>query len=709
MPQLEAKPKLHLFDYWRVVKSHLVVIVVIFLLVVATTAAVTFLMTPKYESSALMDVEPQRPTIQLFGTEYAQGYDPVFYRTQFQIIQSKDILNPVIEKEKLVDRWSKEYPGLTPELAFLLLKKMLDVSQLPNTTLIEVSVQSKDREEAAALANRIAEVYEQRRLAEKENEVTQGIRQAKQEQAEQEELVEKLRGEVEELRQKYKITELGGLKTSEGESRLLAQAIQAKENQLAASNFDMVAKKNRSEMMANLTLDEFRKIASSITDDARVVQLIRQFDQVESRLAELKASSLAPNHPDYRQAQSMYDTTRQQLEDALNGFRKRAVFDYDQVKAVHDQLTKELDDLKEKDRQSLSSEYVPFQKKKQEMEFQENLLKNLEARLKQQEIEVVIPKRPVRIYSAAVPALRPKIPNIPLNLAVGVVLGGLLGIGVAFFLEYLDTSIKTSSELEQLLQKQVLAVIPDTIKRPLLDQPEANPYAEYYRVLRANIESFQKTTHIQSVSFCSGGTGEGKSLTLLNTAYTFAKAGKRVIMVDCDIRRPSLHAYLGVERGTGLVDVVIKGFPLEEVIHSTSLPELHFLSAGNVTPESIGVFTSEHFQELATNLKERYDLVFMDCPPILGISDAILIAQAVDAAVLVVQYKRYPKSVPQMTLNALENAGVNVLGIVFNNVKLAHSDDYYGYNSIYYRESVKPPKGGATEAGQEVEDYSSSY
>ena len=704
MGQSDHEGKLHFYDYWRVVKSHLGVIVIIFLLVVATTSFVTFTMTPKYESTAMMDVTPDQPTIQLFGREYSQGYDPVFYRTQFQILQSKDIINPVIDRLDLVERWKKKYPAMTKELAYLIIiKKMLDVSQLPNTTLIEVSVVSEDRDEASLLANTIADVYEKRRLAEKENEVMQGIRQARTERDEQEALVEKLRTEVEELRQKYKINELGGLRPSEGESRLLAHSIQAKETQLTTANFELITKQKRKEMLESLSIDEFRKLASSITDDTRVISLIRQYDQAESRMAELKAGTIAPNHPDYKQAQSLYDTTRQQLADAVSGFRKRFDFDYQQAKALTDQLVKELDKLKEEDRVSLSAEYVPFKKKSEELEFQENLLKNLTARVKQEEIEMQIPKRPVRIYNPAEPALRPKFPNIPLNLSVGVVVGLLLGVGVAFFIEYLDTSIKTSSELEQLLQKQVLAVIPDTIKRPLIEMADVNPSAEYYRVLRANIESFQKSNPIQSICFCSGGTGEGKSLTLLNTAYTFAKAGKRVIVVDCDIRRPSLHNYLGVDRNVGLVDVVIKGFPLEEVIQSTSVPDLHFLPSGLVTPETIGVFTSDHFQEIATNLKERYDVVFMDCPPILGISDAILIAQAVDAAILVVQYKRYPKSVPQLTISALENAGVNVLGVVFNNVKLSHSDDYYGYNAVYYRDSSKM-KGSS-----KTEDFSSSY
>src|SRR5436190_3036267 len=105
MAHSDNEAKLHFYDYWRVVKSHLGVIIIIFLLVVATTAFVTFTMTPKYESSAMMDVTPDQPTIQLFGRDYAQGYDPVFYRTQFQILSSKDILNPVIDRLDLVERW----------------------------------------------------------------------------------------------------------------------------------------------------------------------------------------------------------------------------------------------------------------------------------------------------------------------------------------------------------------------------------------------------------------------------------------------------------------------------------------------------------------------------------------------------------------------------------------------------------------------------
>src|SRR6185503_542899 len=120
MAQAESTEKLHFYDYWRVVKSHLGVIVIVFLLVVATTAFVTFTMTPKYESTALLEVEPDRPSIELFGRAYNEGYDPVFYRTQFQIIQSKDILTPVMERLDLAERWKKEYPGISKEQSYIL-------------------------------------------------------------------------------------------------------------------------------------------------------------------------------------------------------------------------------------------------------------------------------------------------------------------------------------------------------------------------------------------------------------------------------------------------------------------------------------------------------------------------------------------------------------------------------------------------------------
>ena len=197
---------------------------------------------------------------------------------------------------------------------------------------------------------------------------------------------------------------------------------------------------------------------------------------------------------------------------------------------------------------------------------------------------------------------------------------------------------------------------------------------------------------------CLGGVGEGKSTTLFNLAYICASMGDKVLIVDSDLRRPVQHTMLNMSNDFGLTNVLLRDVPIEETIKSTDVPNLHFLPSGKLPRNSVGLLDSQRVRELVKNLKARYDYVFFDSPPVMGVSDASIIASELDGVLLVVQYRKYPRAMSARAKRLIESVGGNILGVVLNNINILR-DDYYYYYQSYYSHYAGVESGGESENG----------
>jgi polysaccharide biosynthesis transport protein len=193
-----------------------------------------------------------------------------------------------------------------------------------------------------------------------------------------------------------------------------------------------------------------------------------------------------------------------------------------------------------------------------------------------------------------------------------------------------------------------------------------------------------KDPKLNTITVVSGGAGEGKSTTIFNLATVFAQNGSRVLVVDSDLRRPSIHKILKVSNSIGLTNFLLKQNTLEEVIQTSPLATLDFLPSGKLPSSSMGVLSSAQMKELIRDLKRRYDYVFFDSPPIMGVSDASILSSEVDAVLQVIQYRRYPQPMTIRAKQMIEKVGGNLLGIVLNNINMASDENYYYYSGYYY-------------------------
>jgi len=319
---------------------------------------------------------------------------------------------------------------------------------------------------------------------------------------------------------------------------------------------------------------------------------------------------------------------------------------------------------------------------KREFETDQELLQTMKVKQMGETIAGKIPGESVQVHDEPVVANAPVSPNVTLNLVLGAVVGLIFGVGIAFFLEYLDTSVKSLEDVERYLQVPVLAVIPKDVG-VLHKQSGMSPDAEAYRILRTNIEFNRKNPEDNSITVVSGGAGEGKSTTLLNLAYICAQGGYTTLMIDADLRRPRLHTFFDINNSVGLTNYLTTELMLEDVILQTPVDNLYFMPSGILPADAAGILNSRRMSELIQDVKQRFDLVLVDSPPILGVSDASVLASEVDLTMIVVQHRKLPRNMLLRVKQAVENVGGNVIGVVLNNVDV-RSDSQYQYYTSYY-------------------------
>jgi polysaccharide biosynthesis transport protein len=379
----------------------------------------------------------------------------------------------------------------------------------------------------------------------------------------------------------------------------------------------------------------------------------------------------------------MVDDLHNQIKDRVNGIMLG-------LDAKVLALSNSLDDLEQRVKQATTNDVEqanrtrPYFEAKRELEELQRFRQVLDIKIASEKIDVELPKTAmVEIVDRAVPAERPTRPNKPLNIALGIIIGLVVGVGLAFFIEYLDTSVKTIDDVERSLQCPVLGVIPQNVGL-LLEEGAESPHAEAYRVLRTNLLFSRKDDKLNTVAIVSAGAGEGKSTTVFNLAAVFAQSGQRTLIVDSDLRRPTLHKMLHVSNSLGLTNYLLRQNALEEVIQTTNLPTLDFLSSGKLPSSSLGILSSAQMKDLIGELKQRYDFVFFDSPPIMGVSDASILASEVDMTLQVIQYRRYPQPMNIRAKQLIEKVGGNLVGIVLNNINMSQDESYYYYSGYYH-------------------------
>ncbi len=533
--------RIHFLDYWRVVRVRLGLVIFVFLCVVITTGVATYLAPREYRSFATIEATSEMTPVRIFEnqTEPTVIDDSRFSRTQFQIILRKGVLYQVIDRLNLQLRWASNGIKLSKETAYNRLRKRLSLEEVRNTNLIQINVYSGDPQEAALLANTIAEVYMEQRIAEQQSIISKSVDQLRDEVKQKEEAVSRAYAEASRLRDPENLD--SGDRGEDSSVITNPEKVNETRSQVATLRSQVAE-------LGRLRSEDLMRAAGQLNlKDPIIEAKLPVYQTAQAEKAKSLSSGLGSNHPDVKALQAQIDTIggqlRQQIDSIRKGFVTQLAIAENTLKAMGVNLQAsqtEQQVMKTASARYLDAKYKYIQERK--------FLEAAKTRLNSESMGRDMPQKPAFIRE---PALLPSKPNVKINMFLGIAAGIVLGISLAFFLEYLHTGIKTMEEVEKLLEIPVLAVIPKGINLlPRMDEDSPDP--EGYRILKTNVDFSRKKTDAIALNVTSGCASEGKSITVCNLVATWAASAQRVLIVNADLRRPSQHRIFEVNNRVGL-------------------------------------------------------------------------------------------------------------------------------------------------------------
>ena len=679
-----SSDKLHILDYWRIIRVRFVTILLVFLLTAVTTTVVTLFLPKTYMSLSRISIEKDTSDIApLLGMQSGPtAFDPYFIQTEFEKIQSQKVLDKVVAKCNLTEDWKRLNGGnlLSTIEARKILKKAIDIRQFRNTSIIELRAYDRIPRKAQEIAQALAMVYQNHRKDAQTARVKEGIKALEGRKEKTDEQILVMQANVDKLRTDLNISDAAG---EDSYSIIEPEIVRRYESELIDVKGIHTTMSTLLDGLKALSAEELRASILTAHPDPQLDVLIRELHTGQQTLANLSID-LGEEHPRIKGLKKVVATLEEQIDNRIQGILAGLGLRVNSSQAQVEQLKRDVNAAKQRESAMRKTGRQYFDAKR-ELSNTTRIRDTILFRIMQEEVDLALPKEStVEITDDADRPLKAIRPNVPLNITLGVVVGLILGVGLAFFIEYLDTSVKTIDDVERALGAAVLGVIPQNVGS-LLDEGDESPHAEAYRVLRTNILFAGRKDESQTTfSVVSGGAGEGKTTTMFNLAVVFAQMGDRILIVDSDLRRPSMHRYLKVSNNIGLTNYLLGQATIDEVIQTTEIPSLHFIPSGKLPSSSMGILSSAKMKEFVAEMKSRYDYVFLDAPPIMGVSDATVLASMVDMCVLVVQYRKYPQMMTQRAKEMVTKVGGELVGVVLNNINISQDSYYYYYSGYYY-------------------------
>jgi len=681
-----------LADFLGLLRRRRALISMLFAIVVITTLVVTALLPRWYLATTKIRVEKPEGEVSLFEAQSTGAYDPYFLQDQLKIMQYEKILYPVIESLGLNAKLGAELGSTTPLTAatsyLYLVNKMLRIEAQRNSSVIEINVYSRDSSMAASIANEIARVYSEDRIAFATASQREGLAQLREELAAQERVVSQQRDVVENLRRELNIA---GIDLNARSSDLEVETLRQMRANLIALKVDLSGRKTDYESFSAVPRDQrIAMINSESIADTNIQNLLQAYLVADQNVTRLQGQ-LGEAHPDLRAALNNRTVIRRQLDELLDGYELSLEREYRVAEARVRELEANLEEAESAQIQRAQERMRPFDEATQKLDDETRLLTTLNFTLRQREIDFQVPKRTIEILNTAEPPRRPAKPSWPLNSLLAGFFGLLLGVGVAVLMEHFDTSFRSMADVEARLRLPVLGVI------PLTADPRAGPEGdpaegEPYRVLQTGLKLLLPADQPASLAVFSAGPGEGKSTTLYHLARFMAEAGERVLLIDSDLRRPTQHQLMGVPRQPGLSDLLAGAAGADAVIRKAG-ENLDFIPSGGQSGYTLGLIHAERLKQLLKEWSGRYDRIIFDSPPIIGVSDSSVIASVVDGAILLIQHRRNPAAMVERARQILDNLKTRVLGVVLNQVPSDAGEDYGYYTSNYSYYSEGGRKG----------------
>ncbi len=417
-----------------------------------------------------------------------------------------------------------------------------------------------------------------------------------------------------------------------------------------------------------------------------------QLATLKSNYALMVAGTLGPNNSQAVAARAQIDELTKEIETEQNRLLLQAKENYTITKETENQTTAVLEAQKS-DAYKLRDDLVEYTVRKREFDANRTLYDSLQERLHTASVEAGLEALEIDVVDQAIPPATPDMKPLSTIFLTSLAFGVIGGIVVAFLLDSLDTGMTSIAEVESVTQLPSLAIVPRGRRTPaeqsgtlttaqrnlaILTQPKSQ-FAEAFRSLRTSL-LLSSTGHPPKLIVLTSATpSEGKTTTSTNLAAILAQQESRVLLIDGDLRRPNVHHRLGMNGKAGLTTVLTGATKLEDAVQSIpELPNLDVLPSGPIPPFPAEMLSSEAMKDLVKHCLEIYDYVLIDSPPVLSVTDGVILARMADAVVFVIRHGKSSKHVVRRARDLLIRSGASIAGIVLNAVDM-NSPDYYGY------------------------------
>jgi succinoglycan biosynthesis transport protein ExoP len=577
----------------------------------------------------------------------------------------------------------------------------LSVEPVKETRALRISFTHTDPKIAAEVTNAVANTFLDRNFENKTEKFRGAAKWL-------DESTRKLKAKVEEADQALTnytrqhgifATDKDGTLTTAKLSSLHAQLLRAQSDRMLKQSLYEEVKEHRVEKLPEAYADMLFKTAPKVAD------LQRQLSDLQTQLAELSAKYGSDN-PKVVETQLKISAIKGQIAESGKSLEEKVKNEYERAVRDEDMLKAALGQAKGEAIQQ-NQDAIQYNLLKGDVDTNKTLYQDFLNKSNQAQAQVVEQQNNLRVIEPAQVPGFPVGPRRMFTILVGLLLSTGAGVGLAFLLDYLDNTIKTVEDVSRYAQLPALSVVPAVTGHSrrglaakgrrvlgngssrhaeseaafqLATLDNQSSAAEAYRVLRTSVLLSAAGRPPKTILITSGQPGEGKTTTVVNTAISLAQMGASVLIIDCDLRRPTTHKVLGVDHAQGLSTYLSREVPLDQLIHKLPIANLSLLPCGPVPPNPAELIISEKMKDRLHELAGRYDHILIDSPPLINVTDPVILSTMVDGVILVVHGGKSTRDVVRRARQELSTVGAKIFGVVLNNVDLRRD----GYDNYYY-------------------------
>lgn len=740
----EFESQVSLNDYLRIMYRGRWIIVLSFIIVFLSTVYFTFTSPPVYEASTSIIIESTGAMERSLFEMNPFGNQSTLIANQIEILKSRTLAERVVKQLDLSDvrdslqifQPDDEGGYLTLRSMVLIIQESMEIEHRKETDVIEIKYQAGSTFESAYIANTIADQFQLANSEANRSEINE-LREFVETQLFKK--GEELRRSEEHLREYQERKKVASLdeETTELVNRLAEVEALFEEAQIEL--------KSKLEMKSSLEdkLEERKETLSSDLSGISTPYISSLQNELAQLVAERTKYVIAvemevdpANKRHFQEKIKGYDINIKALKEKLEEEAKKIsissmvqdpfqlsqelvtqliTIDAD-VKSVSAKINALQDVVRDYNNklESLPEKVLELARLERRRKVDEQTYIMMTQKLEETKIQEAAQSKNVRIIDEAIEPLYPVSPKKKLNVMLGALIGLGLGVGLTFLIEYFDNTIKTHEDVER-MGFNILASIPkiemDKYEKKLESKLEKfgsiegkkiearlithldpkSPVSESYRTLRTNLQFSKVDRQVKTILVTSSGPKEGKSTTAANLAIAMAQTGNKVVLIDADLRRPVIHSIFGLNKDEGITNYLMETIPYEKLAKKTFLDNLFIMPCGVLPPNPSELLASRKMEEMLTKLRNDYDIVILDSPPVIAVTDAAILSTKVDGTILVVNSGQTNRDALTRANVLLDNVDSKLLGLLINGIDVdgMYGSYYYYYYHHYYSKPGK--------------------